>query len=86
MLLGKWYGVLTMESGGKEEWLTERSADGTYRVYFRFVAADGSVRSQSEVGFWGVSDGIYFLIFCGRVIIEGMKSADPIFAGYCDAY
>jgi hypothetical protein len=38
MLLDKWQGVRTMESGGKKEWLTERSADGTYRVDFRLMA------------------------------------------------
>lgn len=86
MLLGKWYGVRTMESGGQKEWLTERSADGTYRVDFRFVAADGSARSQSEVGFWGVSGDIYFRIFRGWVTIEGMKPADPTVADHYDAY
>ncbi|MFT7403383.1 MAG: hypothetical protein ACI955_000438 [Zhongshania sp.] len=86
MLLGKWYGVRTMENGGQKEWLTERSADGTYRVDFRFVDADGSARSQSEVGLWGVSGDIYFRIFRGWVTIEGMKLADPTVADHYDAY
>ncbi|MEX1664099.1 hypothetical protein [Zhongshania arctica] len=86
MLLGKWYGIRTMENGGQKEWLTERSADGTYRVDFRFVDTDGSARSQSEVGFWGVSGDIYFRIFRGWVTVEGMKPADPTVADHYDAY
>ena len=86
MLLGKWYGIRKLKDGGQKEWLTERSADGTYRVDFRFVSADGSARSQSEVGFWGVSGDIYFRIFRGWVTVEGMKPADPTVAEHYDAY
>ncbi|CAA0105251.1 Uncharacterised protein [Zhongshania aliphaticivorans] len=86
MLLGKWYGVRKLKDGGQKEWLTERSADGTYRVDFRFVSADGSARSQSEVGFWGVSGDIYFRIFRGWVTLNGMKPADPTVADHYDAY
>ena len=86
MLLGKWYGIRKTADGGQKEWLTERSADGTYRVDFRFVAADGTARSQSEVGFWGVSGDIYFRIFRGWVTVEGMKPADPAVAEHYDAY
>jgi hypothetical protein len=86
MLLGKWYGIRKMADGGQKEWLTERSADGTYRVDFRFLSADGRARSQSEVGFWGVSGDIYFRIFRGWVTVEGMKPADPTVAEHYDAY
>ena len=86
MLLGKWYGIRKNANGEQKEWLTERSADGTYRTDFRFSGADGSVRSQSEVGFWGVSGDIYFRIFRGWVTIEGMKPADPTIADHYDAY
>jgi len=86
MLLGKWYGIRKTADGGQKEWLTERSADGTYRVDFRFMAKNGDVRSQSEVGFWGVSGGTYFRIFRGWVTVEGMKPADPTDADHYDAY
>ena len=86
MLLGKWYGIRKTSDGGQKEWLTERSADGTYRVDFRSTAKNGDVRSQSEVGFWGVSGGTYFRIFRGWVTVEGMKPADPTNADHYDAY
>ncbi|AMO66845.1 hypothetical protein DOK_18595 [gamma proteobacterium BDW918] len=86
MLLGKWYGIRKTNNGGQKEWLTERSADGTYRVDFRFTAKNGDVRTQSEVGFWGVSGGTYFRIFRGWITIEGMKPADPTKADHYDAY
>ncbi|MEX1668053.1 hypothetical protein AB4876_03965 [Zhongshania guokunii] len=86
MLLGKWYGIRKTANGGQKEWLTERSADGTYRVDFRFIAKNGDVRSQSEVGFWGVSGGIYFRIFRGWVTVTGMKPADATNADHYDAY
>lgn len=86
MLLGKWYGIRKTANGEQKEWLTERSADGTYRTDFRSIAANGSVRSQAEVGFWGVSGDIYFRIFRGWVTIEGMKPADPTIADHYDAY
>ena len=86
MLLGKWYGIRKTNNGGQKEWLTERSADGTYRVDFRFTAKNGDVRSQSEVGFWGVSGGTYFRIFRGWISVEGIKPADPTNADHYDAY
>ncbi|WP_373081614.1 hypothetical protein [Zhongshania sp.] len=86
MLLGKWYGIRKTTDGGQKEWLTERSADGTYRVDFRFTAKNGDVRSQSEVGFWGVSGGTYFRIFRGWLTVDGMKPADPTNADHYDAY
>jgi hypothetical protein len=86
MLLGKWYGIRKTNDGGRKEWLTERSADGTYRADFRSTAKNGDVRTQSEVGFWGISGGTYFRIFRGWVTLEGMKLADPTNADHYDAY
>lgn len=86
MLLGKWYGVAKSADGGSKEWLIERLVDGTYRIDFRFNRANGVVTSQSEVGFWGVSEDIYFRIFRGWVEADGMKVADPADPDHYDAY
>ena len=85
-LIGKWYGMTETRGGGRKEWLVERAADGTYRTDFHTVASDGAVRSQSEVGFWGVSGDIYFRIFRGWVMLDGMKLANPGDPGHYDAY
>lgn len=86
MLLGKWYGLAKSADGGSKEWLIERLVDGTYRIDFRFNGANGEVTSQSEVGFWGVSEDIYFRIFRGWVDVNGMKVADPTDPDHYDAY
>jgi hypothetical protein len=86
LLLGKWYGIRQTAEGGQKEWLTERSADGTYRTDFRLISANGKIRSQSEVGFWGVSGETYFRIFRGWITLEGMKLADSSNADHYDAY
>jgi hypothetical protein len=85
LLQGKWYGTLT-EEGVRKEWLTERAADGTYRVDFLTTSADGEQSSQSEVGFWGTSGGVYFRIFRGWAMLDGMKTANPNNPSYYDAY
>lgn len=85
-LLGKWYGIAKGNDGGSKEWLIERLNDGTYRIDFRFTSAIGVISSQSEVGFWGVSEDIYFRIFRGWAELEGMKSADPTDPDHYDAY
>lgn len=85
-LIGKWYGMAKTPDGGRREWLVERAADGTYRTDFHTVDSDGAVRSQSEVGFWGISGDIYFRIFRGWVMLDGMKLANPGDPGHYDAY
>lgn len=85
-LLGKWYGIAKGNDGGSKEWLIERLTDGTYRIDFRFTSASGAITSQSEVGFWGVSEDIYFRIFRGWAELNGMRSADPTDPDHYDAY
>lgn len=85
-LLGKWYGIAKGADGGSKEWLIERLNDGTYRIDFRFTSASGIITSQSEVGFWGVSQDIYFRIFRGWVQPNGMKAGDPTDPDHYDAY
>lgn len=85
-LLGKWYGIARTADGGRKEWLVNRAEDGTYRIDFRVTDAKGQVSAQSEVGFWGVSGGIYFRIFRGWVMLDGMKTADPTDPGHYDSY
>ena len=85
-LLGKWYGIASAADGGSKEWLIERLNDGTYRIDFRFTSANGIISSQSEVGFWGISEDIYFRIFRGWVMANGMKPADASDPDHYDAY
>ncbi len=86
MLLGKWYGIAENSDGVRKEWLVERAIDGTYRSDFRSTHPDGRISSQAEVGFWGVSGEVYFRIFRGWVMVDGMKLADPKNPAHYDAY
>ena len=85
-LLGKWYGIANGKGGTRKEWLVERAEDGTYRTDFRSTHPDGRVDSQAEVGFWGVSGDVYFRIFRGWVMVDGMKLANPTSPSHYDAY
>lgn len=85
-LLGKWYGIANTAAGVRKEWLVERAVDGTYRTDFRSTYPDGRVSSQAEVGFWGVSGEVYFRIFRGWVMVDGMKLGDPKNPAHYDAY
>lgn len=85
-LLGKWYGIANSKTGIRKEWLVERAEDGTYRTDFRSTHPDGRVESQAEVGFWGVSGDVYFRIFRGWVMVDGMKLANAKNPSHYDAY
>lgn len=85
-LIGKWFGSLDLEGGGKYTWINERKNDGTYKVQFRITDASGKKEEFIEVGEWGVSGDIYFTIYKGD--LEGGKiiPVDTTNPTYRDAY
>lgn len=84
-LVGKWFGSLDLEGGGKYMWINERINDGTYRVQFR-VTASGKREESIEVGEWGVSGDIYFTIYKGDFEDGKIIPVDATNPTYRDAY
>lgn len=86
LLVGKWFGDAETKEGGRRLQITYRAPDGTYKVTFRFFEPSGQMWEQSEVGFWGVSGGVYFTITKGWLDGEQFSEADPTDASLNDAY
>jgi len=86
LLVGKWIGDAMARDGSRRLQITERNADGTFKVTFRHVEPTGAVSEQTEVGYWGVSGSIYFTITVGWLDEFGLREADPTDASLNDAY
>lgn len=86
LLVGKWIGDAMTRDGARRVQITERTADGAFKVTFRDIDAHGAVSEQTEVGYWGVSGSIYFTITVGWLDASGFREADPTDASLNDAY
>lgn len=85
-LLGKWYAKQLDNNGGEKVWLTERRLDGTYRADIHSRNVNGEPLRQSAVGYWGVSEGVYFEIFRGWLEEGKIKVADPSESAHYEAF
>ncbi len=85
-LIGKWFGKIESEKGEIQRWLVERSKDGTYRIWFRVYENGKEVKSQTEVGHWGVAGPIYFSIMRGWIKDDQFIPSDPEKPYFYDAY
>lgn len=85
-LVGKWFGDARTKDGGRRLQITQRAPNGTYKVTFRVFEPSGQTWEQSEVGFWGVSGGVYFTITKGWVDGDSFSEANPTDASLNDAY
>lgn len=86
MMTGKWYGVSDTKDGGTRYELVERYLDGSMRVRFRLVEADGRLTEQTEAAVWGMSGSVYFSITMGWLSYDEMVPADITQAYFYDAY
>lgn len=87
MLVGKWFGEVEIDGGGKQKWIVERYKNGTYQIHFRVFTKDGQVRDQVEAGHWGVSGPVYFSINRATRAIDGnFRETDPANPRFYDAY
>lgn len=86
LLVGTWFGDAKTKDGGRRLQITQRAPSGTYKVTFRVFEPSGQTWEQSEVGFWGVSGGVYFTITKGWVDGESFSEANPTDASLNDAY
>jgi hypothetical protein len=86
LLVGKWFGDAVTKEGDRRLQITQRAADGTYKVTFRLIDRSGKISEQSEVGFWGISGSVYFTITRGWLKDERLLEANPTDASLNDAY
>lgn len=86
MLLGSWQGVKDMSGKERYQWLTHHYADGTYRSVFREPDQTGDVEDKVEVGYWGVSGMVRFLLFRGWETPSGFIASPPDEPTYYDAF
>lgn len=85
-LVGKWFGILDLEGGGKYMWINERENDGTYKVHFRVIDPSGKRQEAVEIGEWGVSGDMYFTIYKGYFEEGRINPVDTTNPTYRDAY
>ena len=76
LLIGTWKGEAPVAEGGTRTWVVMRNPDGTYKIDFTHNGVSGVSDTQSEVGIWGVSGGIYFTATRGFVNPDGTAWAD----------
>ncbi|MDX3775656.1 hypothetical protein QE250_16175 [Chromatiaceae bacterium AAb-1] len=86
LMLGKWYGDMPTEEGGRRQWVIHRANDGTYRIDFNIRRADGSEYELTEVGHWGIAGDVYFSIYRGVIENEQFLPSDSSDAYNYNAY
>jgi hypothetical protein len=86
MLTGSWQGVRAFSKGGRYEWITHHYSDGTYRSVFREPGSNDEKKDKVEVGFWGVSGMVRYMLFRGWETKEGFIAAPPDEPTYYDTF
>ena len=79
-LVGWWYGDQPTKDGGRNQWICQRSADGTFRITFRKTDAAGQVKESVEVGEWGVHANLLITLTKGLITngeFRTLSVADP---------
>jgi hypothetical protein len=84
-LIGSWLIETTTTEGGVHRILTRRGAEGDFEVTFVTERPDGRTDVNREVGYWGASGGIYFVLTFGWLEREGgFRPAGRRASGYYD--
>lgn len=86
LMLGTWFGDTETKEGGRRMHIVDRYTDGTMRIRFRIIKADGSIFEQQEVAIWGIAGPIYFSATQGFVENNKMLRADTSDPHLYDAY
>jgi len=87
MFIGEWMSVQKTENGHITKAITKRAADGNYTISFKLYSEKGAlIFKQEEFGLWGVSGGIYFTIFQGKLEDNKPVNSDPNNDNNYDAY
>ncbi|KXF83422.1 hypothetical protein [Enterovibrio coralii] len=60
-LVGRWRGEINFEDGTKRIWFVNRLEDGSYRIDFNVITAEGS-ETSFESGLWGYSGCLYTVV------------------------
>ncbi|WP_237066087.1 hypothetical protein [Microbulbifer guangxiensis] len=85
-MIGTWFGDTVTKDGGRKMHIVQRHPDGTQRIDFKLIGADGTVTEQSEIGVWGISGPIYFVAIRGFIEGQQVYPADTSSPYLYDAY
>ena len=87
MLIGKYYGEFRTPEGERLQWTVTLLPEGLYRADLPSTASDGRVEDTIEVGEWGVSGPVIFMMFRGWLEENGkFRPSDPLNPYNNDAY
>lgn len=85
-MVGNWYGSMPLENGGTYAWLISRNIFGKYKLEGKIHSPNGEVKTQIEIGEWGIGGGVYFSIFKGWVEHNEFIPNDQSDPYYRDVY
>lgn len=85
-MIGEWCGDKWYDDGSYRKWWVNRLEDGTYKIDFTNINAEGTVKNTSEYGLWGVRAPIYFSAMRGFIEDNRPIPADTTRADLYDAY
>lgn len=86
LMVGTWFGDASTKDGGRKMHIVDRFLDGTMKIRFRVIDAQGNSEEQTELAQWGLSGDIYFTISRGVLDGEEFHEFDPRQPYYNDAY
>ncbi len=76
-MIGTWYGSQSTKDGGTYSWIIRRNIQGLYQLEGKLTKQNGKIKTQIEVGEWGVGKNVYFSVFKGWVYGDKVKPSDP---------
>ena len=85
-MVGTWYSSHTLSTGETQQEIVEKKKDGTYRSTQRLYSSTGQFKEKTEVGQWGLSGNIYFMIHRGKLTNRSVKPYDTSNPNYYQAY
>jgi hypothetical protein len=85
-LIGTWLGESPVKDGSSVKFITQRGDDGSMKIHFRISSPKEQTRDQVEVGFWGISGGVYFTLTRGMLQDGHVFAVNTKDSTYYDAY
>ena len=86
LLVGFWFSDEPTKEGGRRYALSQKNADGTFKIHFRVIEGGRITMDETEVGLWGLSGPVYFTITKGWLHGYRLEPADPTNPYFYDAY
>ncbi len=85
-LVGTWFGSQPEADGGRYDWIVVRDPYGRFKLTHRNYDEEGNFKENVEVGEWGVSGPVFFVIAKGWIREGKFVPIEHVGPGYRDAY